>query len=308
MILTDTIIVKSTLPIRPTTTVVTRSTMTSTVSDPNRSSIITAVSHKTVMSSAKIFSTVPVHVTTSTVISRTQSASVSLASKSVPSLSVIIIQMTSSGQTKEASQGESPTVGPSNSKHMSNEPQTSTQDPSSIRDTHPPIITSTPLVSTSVAVTTGTSSPIEGIGLSGYIIATVVSSVGFLVVCLILIGIALYAVCLRKQRSTNPVATERSLSFSRRPQSQTSMYSNNAYLMNKLKKKEFIPTTSNNSSPSHHHYDTPNFTQSKESDETENRYSTLNRLSQFNRNPAYSITSSCTLTNDEVNNHDYEEV
>ncbi|XP_019852049.1 PREDICTED: uncharacterized protein LOC109581966 isoform X1 [Amphimedon queenslandica] len=313
MILTNTI-VKSTLPNRPTTTVVTRSSMTSTMNhSPNRStrsSLTTAVSHNAVTSSAKIFSTVPACVTTITVFSKTQSIIVSLTSKSVPSSSAIIIQITSSDQTKRSSQAESPTVGPSNSRHMSNEPQTSSQDPSSISVTSntPPPIISTLVVGTTDAVTTGTSNPIEGIGLSGYIIATVVSSAGFLVVCLILFGIAFYAVCLRKQRSSNPVPTEQSLSFSRRPQSQTSMYSNNVYLMNKLKKKEFIPTA-NNSSPSHHHYDTPNFTQSKESEESENRYSTLNRLSQFNRNPAYSIASNCTLNNDnDDNSHDYEEV
>ena len=308
------IIVKSTLT-EPTTVPASRSTMKSTMNDPSRStarsSIITAVSYNnTVTSSTKIFSTVTARVRTKTmtaVFSKTQSSTyivtVNSASKSVPSSSVGIIS-----QTKRSSQGELPTVVSSNSIQMSNEPQTYSQDPSSsiisrtTSNTPPPI-------STTAAVTTGTTSPIEGNGLSGYIIATVVSSAGFSVVCLILIGITLYAFCLRKRRNSNPVATEQTLSFTRRPQSQTSLYSNGAYLMNKLKKKEFIPTASN-SSPSHHHYDTPTFTESKESDETENRYSTLNRLSQFNRNPAYSISSRCTLTmnDDNDNSHDYEEV
>lgn len=159
------------------------------------------------------------------------------------------------------------------------------------------------ITSTTISVPTANGPP-EASEFSGYLIATIVTSSGFVILCLILVGIALYLAChsIRKRKGSHPVEANEPSFAAQRPQS--SLYSNHAYMLNKFKKESNSCSVRENVSSPIHHYDKPSFTASMEPQAIENRYSTLNRLTQFSHNPAYAYP---TANHTSIDTHHYDE-
>lgn len=120
-----------------------------------------------------------------------------------------------------------------------------------------------------------------------YLVPTMVIGLGIILTTLILIVLISCLLCRHTTRSriSNPnEATEPSFAQQRPQSTESSLNENYAYVMNRMNASDC------------HFYDQPSFfvkpNQEIQVVDIDNRYSALNRLSKFNRNPAYNIGGS----------------
>lgn len=137
-----------------------------------------------------------------------------------------------------------------------------------------------------------------------YLIASVAIATVIMTISLIFAVFSIYMFysSIRRRKTSHPIEATEPQFVNGRPQSTTeSLYTNHAYVMNRMNKQ----TSQHDCAADQHHYDIPSFSKGSEPQVIKNRYSVLNRLSHFNRNPAYSTSQGATEGHFDV---DYEEV